>query len=93
MSKVRESKVLSIVTPKVTDQKLKARILKQLHGDTALTYELGVETAKAGIRFTEWSYRCISAQEFRRGYMSVVTTVVRDDLTVSEDRTTIIHRT
>jgi hypothetical protein len=84
-------RVLGVINREATDPKEKARILDRLDGGE-LTYELGVETAEAGISFTEWPYRCLRAKEFRRGFLSTVTLVARDDLTASKDGT-IINKT
>jgi hypothetical protein len=84
----KPARVLVIINQETTDPKEKARILERLEGDE-LTYELGVETAEAGISFLEWQPRCLRAKEFRRGFMSAVTTVAMDHLTVSKDGTII----
>jgi hypothetical protein len=81
----KKMKILIVTVPEVTDPERKARILKQLHGRAALTYELGVAAAEAGIHFDEWSHRCLKAWEFRRGWKSAVVATERPDLTVSED--------
>jgi hypothetical protein len=64
------------------------RILERLEEDE-LTFELGVETAEAGISFLYWPPRCLRAKEFKRGYrLAGIATgmiVQCDDLTVSED--------
>jgi hypothetical protein len=46
-----------------------ARILERLEVDE-LTFELGVETAEAGISFDYRPPRCLRAKEFKRGYIS-----------------------
>ena len=78
------TKIRLFTVPEVTDPEMKARMLKRLKG-AALTYELGVATAEAGIHFYEMPYRCIGAKEFRRGYSSAVTYIDSDDLMMSED--------
>ena len=77
-------RVLGIIYREVADPGLKARILVRLEEDE-LTYELGVETAEAGIHFDEWPYRCLRAKDFRRGFMSAVTLVAHPELTISKD--------
>jgi hypothetical protein len=43
-----ERRVVSVTVPEVTDPKLKSRLLNCLETDE-LTFDLGVETAEAGI--------------------------------------------
>ena len=62
----------------------KTRILERLEIDD-LTFELGVETAEAGIGFDYMPYRCLTAREFKKGFISASNVVVRDDLTTSSD--------
>ena len=71
-------------TAMTTDEKIKKQILARLEEDE-LTYELGIETGEAGISFSEWPYRCLRAKDFKRGFMSATTVVVRPDLTMSKD--------
>jgi hypothetical protein len=78
----KQTRVFVLINRKGTDPEEKARLLRRLEEDE-LTFELGVETAEAGISFQEWPYRCLSAEEFRRGVFSAA--VVRDDLTISKD--------
>jgi hypothetical protein len=86
---VRPGKIVVVTCPEVTDPERTAKIRDRLERDE-LTFELGVETAEAGITFLYWPYRCLSAKEFRRGYMSAVTIEERPDLKISEDGFTII---
>jgi hypothetical protein len=79
-----DSKVRIIINRKDVDPEQKARVLARLE-EEKLTFDRGVETAEAGIAFTEWPYRCPRAKEFRAGYFSAVTIVDRDDLIMTED--------
>jgi hypothetical protein len=60
-----------------------------------LTFELGAETAKAGISFLYWPCRCLTAAEFKRGYRitGLATGFIeeRTDLTVIVDDQHVPH--
>jgi hypothetical protein len=84
---VRGGDAMSDKAPKVVVIKLKKpsgnfeSVRARLETDD-LTYELGVETAEAGVSFDYWPYRCIRATEFKRGFMSAATVVEIPGLTV-----------